>query len=209
MGKVRIPVKESSLKKKEKIIDVGFRLMCDKGYHNVTCIDIANAAGVSTGIIYQYFKDKLDIFIAGCKKYSQKLMFPMLDILDDVKELQQLINQNDALVFIYPVFWGEAPSKLVGWFQRVWTYGFAYGNNASMKQLDKVLMLVTMGGDLNEPIRQAEVEAMKVIMFENRIGNRSKEKEMVVFDRMSRDYVNRSNNFNNNLKRAYCLGKNF
>ena len=68
---------------------------------------------------------------------------------------------------------------------------------------------VTMGGDLNEPIRQAEVEAMKVIMFENRIGNRSKEKEMVVFDRMSRDYVNRSNNFNNNLKRAYCLGKNF
>ena len=121
----------------------------------------------------------------------------------------KLINQNNAVVFIYPVFWGEAPSKLVGWFQRVWTYGFAYGNNASMKQLDKVLMLVTMGGDLNEPIRQAEVEAMKVIMFENRIGNRSKEKEMVVFDRMSRDYVNRSNNFNNNLKRAYCLGKNF
>ena len=136
--------------------------------------------------------------------YNEKI-----DILDDVKEFQKLINQNDALVFIYPVFWGEAPSKLVGWFQRVWTYGFAYGNNASMKQLDKVLMLVTMGGYLNEPIRQAEVEAMKVIMFENRIGNRSKEKEMVVFDRMSRDYVNRSNNFNNNLKRAYCLGKNF
>ena len=77
--------------------------------------------------------------------YNEKI-----DILDDVKEFQKLINQNDALVFIYPVFWGEAPSKLVGWFQRVWTYGFAYGNNASMKQLDKVLMLVTMGGDLNE-----------------------------------------------------------
>ncbi|MBS6115172.1 NAD(P)H-dependent oxidoreductase [Thomasclavelia spiroformis] len=136
--------------------------------------------------------------------YNEKI-----EILDDIKEFQQLINQHDALVFIYPVFWGEAPSKLVGWFQRVWTYGFAYGNNASMNQLDKVLMLVTMGGDLNESIRQAEIAAMKVIMFENRIGNLAKEKEMVVFDRMSRDYVNRNNNFNNNLKRAYCLGKNF
>ena len=83
MGNVRIPVKESSLKKKEKIIDVGFRLMCEKGYHNVTCIDIAAAAGVSTGIIYQYFKDKLDIFIAGTKLYSEKLMFPMLNALEN------------------------------------------------------------------------------------------------------------------------------
>lgn len=44
--------------------------------------------------------------------YNEKI-----DILDDVKEFQKLINQNNALVFIYPVFWGEAPSKLVRWFQ--------------------------------------------------------------------------------------------
>lgn len=102
MGNVRIPVKESSLKKKEKIIDVGFRLMCEKGYHNVTCIDIAAAAGVSTGIIYQYFKDKLDIFIAGANKHMKEIMFPMLDILDNVtitrnnfkKVLKQIIEET-------------------------------------------------------------------------------------------------------------------
>ena len=77
------PIKESSKEKKQKIIDIGFKLMCEKGYHNVSCVDIAASANVSTGIIYQYFKDKLDIFIAGTKLYSEKLMFPMLNALEN------------------------------------------------------------------------------------------------------------------------------
>lgn len=132
-----------------------------------------------------------------------------INILNDIKHYQKLINQSDALVFIYPVFWGEAPSKLVGWFQRVWTYGFAYGENRQMQELKKVLMLVTMGGDLEEPIRQKEVAAMKTIMLENRIGDRALKKEMIIFDRMSRDYVNRDNNFNSNLKKVYQIARNF
>ena len=114
----------------------------------------------------------------------------------------------DILTFIYPVFWTEAPAKLVGWFQRVWTYGFAYGNHAAMKQLDKALFLVTMGGDLNELVRQEQLEAMKTVMLEDRINERAKEKEMIVFDRMSRDYPNREANFERFLKMAYQIGNN-
>lgn len=136
--------------------------------------------------------------------YNEDLTVPV-----DVLEHQRLINESDALVFIYPVFWSEAPSKLVGWFQRVWTYGFAYGNSPAMKQLDKVLMLVTMGGDLSEEIRQQQVAAMKTVMLGDRINERAKEKEMVIFDRMSRDYEKRETNFSKNLKRAYQLGKDF
>lgn len=132
-----------------------------------------------------------------------------LTVPEDVLEHQRLINESDALVFIYPVFWSEAPSKLVGWFQRVWTYGFAYGNNPAMKQLDKVLMLVTMGGDLREEIRQQQAAAMKTVMLGDRINERAKKKEMVIFDRMSRDYEKRETNFSKNLKRAYQLGKEF
>lgn len=136
--------------------------------------------------------------------YNEDLTVP-----EDVLEHQRLINESDALVFIYPVFWSEAPSKLVGWFQRVWTYGFAYGNNPAMKQLDKVLMLVTMGGDLREEIRQQQAAAMKTVMLGDRINERAKKKEMVIFDRMSRDYEKRKTNFSKNLKRAYQLGKEF
>ena len=41
------------------------------------------------------------------------------DIASDVLAEQQKINSVDAIAFIYPVFWTEAPAKLVGWFDRV------------------------------------------------------------------------------------------
>lgn len=80
MGEVREPIKKNSIAKKNKIIADGFELICNKGYHNVSCVDIAKYCGVSTGIIYQYFKDKRDIFIEGVKLYSDKIMFPLLKI---------------------------------------------------------------------------------------------------------------------------------
>ena len=85
MPNVREPIKESSKEKKQRIIDVGFHLMCEKGYHNISCVDIAASAGVSIGIIYQYFADKHDIFIAGTKLHSGRLMFPMLNMLENKK----------------------------------------------------------------------------------------------------------------------------
>lgn len=90
MSEIREPIKKTSIAKKEKIIKKGFELMCQKGYHNVSTVDIAKYAGVSTGIIYQYFQDKRDIFIDGTKDYANNIMFPMIDILEDKK-----INKND------------------------------------------------------------------------------------------------------------------
>ena len=102
MGEVRNPIKKSSIAKKEKIIKTCFELMCDKGYHNVTCIDIAKEAGVSTGIIYQYFNDKRDIFIEGVKDYANNIMFPMINILDN--EVIDKNNIKDILTRIIDSF---------------------------------------------------------------------------------------------------------
>ena len=77
----RIPTQKRSIEKKNKIIEKGFYLMCNNGYFKTTTYDIAKEANVSTGIIYQYFNDKKDIFIAGIKNYSDKIMFPTIDIL--------------------------------------------------------------------------------------------------------------------------------
>lgn len=93
---VREPIKKSSIEKKNRIIKMGFELMCDKGYYNVTCVDIARYAGVSTGIIYQYFNDKRDIFLAGVRNYSNSIMFPMNEVLDtvcfDVSKIDDFIS---------------------------------------------------------------------------------------------------------------------
>lgn len=86
---VRNPIKKTSIEKKNKIIELGFKLMCENGYYNVNCADIAKYASVSTGIIYQYFNDKKDIFIEGVKNYYDSIMYPMYDVLSTN------INKND------------------------------------------------------------------------------------------------------------------
>ncbi len=90
MGDIREPIKESAILKKQRIIEKGFELMCEQGYHNVNCVDIAKYAGVSTGIIYQYFNDKRDIFIEGVKNYSNSFMFPMFDVFEN----REINNDN-------------------------------------------------------------------------------------------------------------------
>lgn len=106
MGEIREPIKKNSIAKKNKIIADGFKLICKKGYHNVSCVDIAKYCRVSTGIIYQYFKDKRDIFIEGVQIYSDKIMFPLINIIKDqninksnlenliTKMIQETIKQN-------------------------------------------------------------------------------------------------------------------
>ncbi len=85
MSDVRMPTQQRSIEKRKKIIKYGFELMCNEGFHNVNSKDIAKYAGVSTGIIYQYFNDKREIFIEGVKIYSNNITFPMLDVLSDIK----------------------------------------------------------------------------------------------------------------------------
>ncbi len=76
MNQIREPKQKRSIEKKEKIIEVGFELICKNGYYNTNTAKIAKEAGVSTGIVYQYFNDKHDIFIDGLNKYSNKIFFP-------------------------------------------------------------------------------------------------------------------------------------
>lgn len=77
---IREPIQKRSIETKEKIITAGFDLICNDGYHNTNTSKIAKKAGVSTGIIYQYFKDKRDIFLAGLDRYAEDIFFPMLNM---------------------------------------------------------------------------------------------------------------------------------
>lgn len=74
---IREPIQKRSIEKKQKIIKSGFDLICQKGYYNTNTAEIAKAAGVSTGIVYQYFKDKHDILLEGIKLYAGDIMYPV------------------------------------------------------------------------------------------------------------------------------------
>lgn len=85
MSGTRMPTQKRSIEKRNRIIEKGFELMCENGYYATTIPDIAKYSDVSVGIIYQYFNDKKDIFIEGIKNYSNAIMYPMLDILENKK----------------------------------------------------------------------------------------------------------------------------
>ena len=91
---IREPIQKRSIEKKQNIIKYGFELMCEKGYHNTNTAEIAKAAGVSTGIVYQYFNDKRDIFIKGIEQYSRTLLFPINKIYS--KKINKL-NLKDEI----------------------------------------------------------------------------------------------------------------
>lgn len=127
-------------------------------------------------------------------EYKREGFYRLEDsVAEDVIREQEKINHSDAIVFIYPDFWTASPAMLEGWFQRVWTYGFAYGNEPAMRTLDKAMFLVTMGGSLNDEIRRVQLEAMKTVMVGDRMRNRAKKCEVYVFDEMTRGYGNEEN----------------
>ena len=53
---IREPKQERSIEKKNRIVRAGFELFSKVGYYNTNTAEIAKLAGVSTGIVYGYFK---------------------------------------------------------------------------------------------------------------------------------------------------------
>ena len=129
-----------------------------------------------------------------------------LPVPSDVKTEQDKINSSDAIAFIYPVFWSEAPAKLKGWFDRVWTFGFAYGENRAMKQLEKGLVLCVAGNTAEYFERTGLGDAMGKVILGDRLFDRVKTKEMIIFDETSRELPEREHNREKHLKRAFEAG---
>jgi NAD(P)H dehydrogenase (quinone) len=47
---------------------------------------------------------------------------------DAVRREMQRVERNQATVMVFPVWWWSMPAILKGWIDRVWNYGWAYGN---------------------------------------------------------------------------------
>lgn len=59
---------------KQRICDAALELIHKKGYPNVTIADICQAAGVSNGSFFHYFKTKDDVLVAFVENESAELI---------------------------------------------------------------------------------------------------------------------------------------
>lgn len=66
---IREPIQKRSIEKKQRILEAGFELFCEKGYYKTNTIEIAKRAEVSTGAVYSYFRDKKEIYIAAFEEH--------------------------------------------------------------------------------------------------------------------------------------------
>lgn len=138
---LRQPVQKRAIEKKQRIIENGFKLMCEKGYYNVDCIEIAKASDVSTGTIYQYFKDKRDIFLQGLKNYSDSMLFPILEYKDkkiettEISEFLRKIIKNSIKV-----------------------------HNLSKSAHEEIMALRHADSEINEVFHEYELEATNVLV---------------------------------------------
>ncbi|MBN2102577.1 NAD(P)H-dependent oxidoreductase [bacterium] len=137
---------------------------------------------------------------------------PGLPVPDDVAAEQAKVDASDALVFIYPVWWSDCPAKLKGWFERVWTVGYAYSyengeHSASRIKIEKALVLCPAGHPVEYLEKIGIAESMRKIMLDDRLrGVGIEDAEMEILGGMiSQD----PDIHERNLGRAYDLGRSF
>jgi NAD(P)H dehydrogenase (quinone) len=101
------------------------------------------------------------------------------DVPDDVAAEHARLDAAEVWTFIYPVWWTDCPARLKGWFDRVWTVGFAY-KPVRVRVARKALVLCTAGYSVAELEASGCHQAMKTTMLTDRIGERARSSEFIV-----------------------------
>ena len=129
---------------------------------------------------------------------------------DDVLKEQEKVNRADALAFIYPDWWSDCPAKLKGWFDRVWTYGYAYfydevEQRHTRIKVKKAVVICTAGHTVKHLEETGIAESMRRVMLNDRLlGIGVSEAKMEILGGMMPAV---DTNRTVNLQVAYNLGR--
>jgi NAD(P)H dehydrogenase (quinone) len=101
----------------------------------------------------------------------------------DVLQEHQKIENADCILFLYPVWWSDCPAKMKGWFDRVYSVGYAYGNDKSnykMKTI-KLGLAICTAGHSNDFLEETGIaKSMRTVFLDDRLGKRFENKEMLI-----------------------------
>lgn len=88
--------------RKKQITRAAYEIIAEKGYYNFTMMDIAKRAGVSSGLIHHYFKDKENMLVTLLREMQQNIRNSVekaIEQVDDPREqLDIFMNQAFKLV---------------------------------------------------------------------------------------------------------------
>ena len=106
-----------------------------------------------------------------------------LPISEDILAEHKKIEWADCIIFLYPVWWSDCPAKLKGWFDRVYSVGYAYGQKPDLPKMKTVKygLAICTAGHPNEFLEEIGIaQSMETIMLDDRLGKRFDHKEMII-----------------------------
>ena len=115
--------------------------------------------------------------VLDAKQYQREVgLDPDVPVSSDVKAEQDKIDRADALAFIYPVWWSDCPAMMKGWFDRVFSYGYAYFYSSDEArqtriQIEKALVICSAGHTVEHLEETGMAQAMRKIMIDDRLGS--------------------------------------
>lgn len=142
-------------------------------------------------------------------EYLRESNYIESNVSEDVFKEQMLINDADILTFIFPLFWMDTPSKLVGWFSRVFTYGFRYYNDdvpPAMKTLSEVNFIIGTGSSCSDLKADGKIDAIKTIFAGDRLNDKANEINFYFFSETSHDKITPETK-NQYLDEVFEIGK--
>lgn len=94
---------------------------------------------------------------------------------EDIAAEQADVSWADLLVFIYPIWWFERPAMLKGWFDRVFSHGFAYkmtenGMIDGLLKGKKAVVITTSGANEDNMKQNGVLDAIKTCMLNGTLG---------------------------------------
>lgn len=109
-----------------------------------------------------------------------------LPLSDDIVAEHKKIEVADCIIFLYPLWWSDCPAKMKGWFDRVYSVGYAYGYDkqgqkiSAMKKVKYGIVICTAGHP-NDFLEETGIaDSMRTIMINDRLGKRFENKEMLI-----------------------------
>jgi len=99
-NKVRQPIQQRSIETKRKIVLSGYQLFATKGYYKTNTAQIAKHAGVSTGIVYGYFRDKKAILLEVINEYIKNVYDPIFALIDNLGEKEDIPQLAEKIIVL-------------------------------------------------------------------------------------------------------------
>ena len=96
---------------------------------------------------------------------------PSSPLPPEVAQEQAKLEWAEGLAFVFPLWWSDCPAILKGWFEKVYSYGFAHRHQVNLALgPKKAQVIATAGHPLSHLESTGVLGALQAVLVQNRLA---------------------------------------